>query len=165
VLQVLLQERVSIANIDLILEVLVDVGRTVREPDELTEKIRQKLSVAICNTLRGHHDDLAVLSLDPRLENRILAEVGSSASNNLLGVDPRMADELLRSLSPLVEAMIRQGRTPVLLCAGPLRRIMVRLTQRTIPQLAVISVDEVPLRISLISFDVVRLEMTTAEPA
>jgi flagellar biosynthesis protein FlhA len=40
---------------------------------------------------------------------------------------------------------------------------MVRLTQRTIPQLAIISVDEVPLRITLTSFDVVRLETAMAE--
>lgn len=163
VLQGLLQERVSIANIDLILEILVDIGRTVREPAELVEQVRQKLSVAICNALRGHYDDLAVLSLDPRLENRILAEVGTSGANNLLGVEPRMADELLRSISPMAETMIRRGRTPVLLCAGPLRRLMVRLTQRTIPQLSVISVDEVPLRISLTSFDVVRLEAALAD--
>jgi flagellar biosynthesis protein FlhA len=165
VLQGLLQERVSIANVDLILEELVDLGRAVREPAVLTEKIRQRLGVAICNALRGHHDDLAVLSLDPRVENRILAEVGTSGSNNLLGVEPRLADELLRGISPLVERMIRQGRTPVLLCAAPLRKLMVRLTQRTIPQLSVISVDEVPLRISLTSFDVVRLEPAPAEPA
>ncbi len=158
VLQMLLQERVSIANIDLILETLVDVGRSERDPAELVERIRQKLSVAICNGLRGHHEDLAVLSLDPRAENRIIAEVGASGAHNLLGIDPRLAEQLLRGLAPLVDRMIRQGRAPVLLCAGPLRRTMARLTQRTMPQLSVISVDEIPLRVSLSSFDVIKLE-------
>ena len=158
VLQGLLQERVSIGNVDLVLETLVDIGRHERDPAELTERIRQKLSVAICNTLRGHHDELAVLSLDPRVENRILADLGTSGSHNLLGVDPKLAEQLLKALAPNVEQMIRQGRNPVLLCAGQLRRILVRLTQRTMPQLSVISVDEVPLRINLVSFGVVRLE-------
>lgn len=163
VLQNLLQERVSIANIDLILETLVDIGRTERDPTELTEKIRQKLAVTICNGLRGQHDDLAVLSLDPRVENRILAEIGSSGSQNLIGLDPKLAEQLLKAMAPLVDRMIRQGRTPVLLCADPLRRMMVRLTQRTIPQMAVLSVEEVPLRISLSSFDVVKFETAPAE--
>lgn len=162
VLQTLLEERVSIANIDLILETLVDIGRTERDPAELAERVRQKLGVAICNALRGHHDELAVLSLDPRTENRIVAEVGAGGGHNLLGVDPRLAEQLLKGLAPMVDRMIRQGRAPVLLCAGPLRRALVRLTQRTIPQLSIISVDEIPLRVSLSSFDVVRLEAAAA---
>lgn len=162
VLQGLLQERVSIANIDLICETLVDVGRVERDPAELVERIRQKLGVAICNALRGQHDDLAVLSLDPRTENRILADVGASGGQGLLGVDPRLADQLIKEITPLADRMIRQGRAPVLLCAGPLRRALARLTQRTMAQLAVISVDEIPTRMSLSSFDVVRLEPASA---
>lgn len=158
VLQNLLQERVSIANLDLVLETLVDIGRAERDPAELTERIRQRLGVSICNALRGQHDELAVLSIDPRTENRIIGEVGASGRNNLLGTDPKLAEQLLRRLAPLVDRMIRQGRAPVLLCAGPLRSMLVRLTQRTMPQLSIISVDEVPLRISLSSFDVVKLE-------
>jgi flagellar biosynthesis protein FlhA len=160
ILQNLLQERVSIANVDLILETLVDIGRNERDPIVLTEMVRQRLGASICNALRGQHDELSVLSLDPRTENRIITEVGSSGRANLLGTDPKLAEQLLRRLAPLVDRMIRQGRTPVLLCAGPLRSMLVRLTQRTIPQLSVISVDEVPLRISLNSFDVVKLEAT-----
>lgn len=162
VLQALLQERVSIANIDLILETLVDIARTERDPGELAERIRQKLAVSICNALRGHHDDLAVLSLDPRTENRIVADVGAGGSANLIGVDPKLAEQLLKRLAPLADRMIRQGRSPVLLCAGPLRRTLVRLTQRTIPQLSVISVDEIPLRVSLSSFEVIKLEPAAA---
>lgn len=162
VLQGLLQERVSIANIDMICETLVDVGRVERDPAELVERIRQKLGVAICNVLRGQHDDLAVLSLDPRTENRILADVGAGGGQGLLGVDPRLADQLIKEMTPLVDRMIRQGRSPVLLCAGPLRRALLRLTQRTMPQLSVISVDEIPSRMSLSSFDVVKLEPVTA---
>ena len=86
-----------------------------------------------------------------------------AGSQALVGVDPRLVEQLLRSLAPLVDRMIRQGLAPVLLCAGPLRRLLVRLTQRAIPQLAVISVDEVPLRTMLKSFDVVRVDAAKAE--
>ncbi len=158
VLKNLLQERVSIGNIDIILENLVDVGRQERDPAILSERVRQSLAVSICAGLRGHHADLAVLSLDPRVENRILGQVGDAMTANLIAADPRLADQLLKALAPLVDRMLRQGRNPVLLCAGPIRRAMVRLVQRTIPQLAVISVDEVPMRIALSSFDIVKLQ-------
>lgn len=159
VLQNLLDERVSIANIDLILEILVDIGRSERDPVMLTEHIRRHLSTAICNALRGHHSQLAVISLDPRLENQIVTEAQGSASHTSIGFDPRIADQLLRKLSPVAETMMRQGRSPVLLCAGQIRRRLLKLTQRAIPQLAVVSVDEIPMRISLTSFDVVKLDI------
>ncbi len=157
ILQNLLRERVSIANLDLIMETLVDAARQERDPAELTEKVRQALSTAICNGLRGQNQHLSVLSLDPRLENQILSSSGAPEST-ALGMEPRLAEQLLRKLAPLAEAMLRQGRAPVLLCAGPIRRILVKLTQRSIPQLSVLSVDEVPMRVSLQSFDVVKVD-------
>lgn len=157
ILRDLLQERVSIANIDLIVETLVDIGRNERDPAQLTEKIRQSLGTAICNSLRGQNAHLAVLSLDPKLENRILSEAGSSQAS-ALGIEPRLADQMLRKIAPLAETMMRQGKAPVLLCAGPIRRVLVKLTQRSIPHLAVLSVDEIPLRVALQSFDVIKVE-------
>ena len=160
VLQNLLQERVSIGNIDIILETLVDIGRHEKDPIMLSEKLREHLAVSICSTLRGKNSDLSVLSFDPRVENRILSHLGEGRADNLISADPRLAEQLLQSLAPLVDNMVRQGRTPVLLCAGPIRRAMVRLAQRTMPHLSVISVDEIPLRTSLSSFGIVKLSET-----
>jgi flagellar biosynthesis protein FlhA len=157
ILQNLLRERVSIANLDLIVETLVDVGRTERDPAELTERVRQALSTAICNGLRGQNQQLSVLSLDPRLENQIIAGSGT-AEASALGMEPRLAEQLLRKLAPLAESMMRQGKTPVLLCAGNIRRLLLKLTQRSIPQLSILSVEEIPVRVSLHSFDVVRVD-------
>ncbi len=157
VLQNLLQERVSIANIDLILETLVDIGRHQNDPAMLSEKLREHLAVSICTALRAQHADLSVLSFDPKVENRILSHLGEGQSENLIAADPRLAEQVLHALAPLVENMVRQGRSPVLLCASPIRRAMVRLAQRTMPHLSVISVDEIPLRTSLSSFGIVRL--------
>lgn len=98
-----------------------------------------------------------MLSLDPRVENRIISHLGDGASENLISADPRLAEQLLQSLAPLVDSMVRQGRNPVLLCASPIRRAMVRLAQRTMPHLSVISVDEIPLRTSLSSFGIVKI--------
>ncbi|MEO1730526.1 MAG: flagellar biosynthesis protein FlhA [Pseudomonadota bacterium] len=157
VLQNLLHERVSIGNIDFILETLVDIGRHEKDPAALSEKLRQHLAVAICAGLRGANSDLAVLSFDPRLENRILANLGETQSENLISADPKLAEQVLQSLSPLVDNMARQGRSPVLLCASPIRRAMVRLVQRAMPHLSVVSVEEIPLRTSLSSFGIVKV--------
>lgn len=157
VLQNLLAEGVSVANIDLILEHLADLARTQRDPAELTEQLRQRLSYAICNQLRGDHPDLAVLSLDPRIENQIASGLGAAQQGGL-PIEPGLADRLIRRLSALAEAMHRDGRAPVLLCGAELRRHLKAFTRRSIPRLAVVSVNEIPMRINLKSFDVVKLE-------
>lgn len=156
-LQNLLAERVSIANLDLIVEALVDLGRTVKDTQELTEQVRRKLGAVICNGLRGHSPQLSVLSLDPALENRIISGSGAPEAS-ALGVDPRIADKLLRKLAGQVETMLKQGKSPILLCSGSIRRTLAKLTQRSIPQLAVLAVEEIPMRTSLQSFGVVQIE-------
>jgi len=158
VLQNLLAEGVSIANLDLIAEHLVDLARNQKDPAELTELVRQRISYTICQQLRGRHDDLAVLSLDPRIENQIAASIGANAGGGSLVVEPRLAEQVIRKLSPLADEMFKQGRAPVLLCGAEIRRHLRTLTRRSIPRLSILSVSEIPMRISLKSFDVVRLE-------
>lgn len=158
VLQNLLAERVSIANIELILEILVDVARTERDHVVLTDLVRRHLSTSICNGLRGNHSHLAVISLDPRVENQIAQSIGGGAAQSAIGLEPKLADQLLRKLAPAAETMLRQGRSPVLLCAAQIRRNLLRLTQRAIPQLSILAVEEIPLRTSLQSFQVVKLD-------
>ncbi|QXT34436.1 flagellar biosynthesis protein FlhA [Sphingomonas sanguinis] len=158
VLQSLLSEGVSIANLDLIVEHLVDLARAQKDPAELTELIRQRMNYAICHALRGRHPDLAVLSLDPRVENQLSASLGAAAGGASMAVEPRLAEQLIRRLAPLTEEMFRQGRAPVLLCGGELRRHLKALTRRSLPTLSILSVAEIPMRITLKSFDIVRLE-------
>ena len=158
VLQNLLAEGVSVANIDLILENLTDLARNQRDPAELTEQVRQRLSYAICNQLRGDHADLAVLSLDPRIENQIVSGLGGVAAGGVLPIEPGLAERLIRRLAAMTEAMHKDGRAPVLLCGADLRRHFKAFTRRSIPRLSVLSVNEIPMRISLSSFDVVKVE-------
>lgn len=158
VVQNLLAEGVSIANFDLILEHLLDLARTQKDPAELTEQIRQRLSYAICHQLRGKHTDLAVLSLDPRIENQIATSIGQGATAGAMLIEPRLAEQLIRKLSTMVEAMHHDGRAPVLLCGPDLRRHLKTFTRRSIPKLSVLSVNEIPMRINLRSFDIVRVE-------
>ena len=157
VLQNLLSEEVSIRNIDLICEALVDVGRQVKDTTELTEQVRQRLSHNICHGLRGAHQQLSVLSLNPRVEAQ-LAEGFRRTDVAGLAVDPRLAEQLVRKLVPLVDSMARESLAPVLLVGPEVRRHLKTLTRRSVPTLAVVSVNEVPSTIDLRSFGVVNAE-------
>lgn len=158
VFQNLVGEGVSIGNPDVIVEHLVDLARFQKDPAELTEVVRQRISYAICNQLRGPHDDLAVLNLDPRLENQIATGIAQNPMNAAMPVEPKIAEMLLRSLMRSVEAMHRDGRTPVLLCGNDIRRHLRTFTRKALPKLAILSINELPNRIKLTSFDVVKAE-------
>lgn len=155
VLQNLLSENVSIRNIDLIVDALVDVGRQTRDHGDLTELVRQKLNNGICHDLRGVSEQLAVLSLNPRLEAQITDNIRRSDGKSGFVIEPRLAEQLIRSLMPLADKMMQQGLSPVLLCGPEIRRHLKTFTRRTIPRLAIVSVNEVPSSIDLKSYDVV----------
>ncbi len=158
ILQNLLAEDVSIRNIDLIVDALVDVGRQTKDHADLTELVRQKLSHGICHNLRAGSDQLAVLSLNPRLEAQIADNIRRSDGKNGFVIEPRLAEQLIRNLMPMVDKMMQQGLSPVLLCGSEIRRHLKTFTRRTIPRLAVVSVNEIPSSIDLRSFDIVTVE-------
>jgi flagellar biosynthesis protein FlhA len=157
VLQNLLAEDVSIRNVDLIAEALVDCGRLVKDPSELTEVVRQKLSHSICQGLRVGHDQLSVVSLAPRVEAQIADNIRRSDGQGLV-IEPKLAEQLMRRLTPLAEAMMQQSLSPVLLCGPEVRRHLKTFTRRRIPRLAVVSVNEIPATIDLKSFGVLSLD-------
>jgi len=107
--------------------------------------------------LRGTHDQLAVLSLDPRTEGQIADSLRRTDGAGFL-LDPRLADQLIRKLIPLVEMMIRQSLAPVLLCSPEIRRHLKTFTRRSVPRLAIVSVSEVPHTVDLASFSVLKID-------
>lgn len=158
VLQNLLAEAVSIRHIDLIAEALVDVARHTKDHADLTELVRQKLSHGLCHDLRGNQDQLAVLSLNPRVEAQIADNVRRSDGKGAFVIEPRLAEQLMRKLIPMTDAMQQQSLAPVLLCGPEIRRHLRAFIRRSLPRLAIISVNEVPHTIDLKSFGVVNLD-------
>lgn len=159
VLQNLLAERISIENVVMILEHLVDIARHEKDTNKLTETLRQRMSHLICSQLRARHRDLAVLSLEPRLENQLVAAASAAQGRDQIPIDPKIAEQVIKKLITLSWDMSRHGRTPALLCSSEIRRPLRALTGRSIPKLAIISVNEIPRTIELSSFGIVRLEV------
>ena len=73
-------------------------------------------------------------------------------------IEPRLAEQLLRKLIPMTESMAQQSLSPVLLCGPEIRRHLKAFTRRSVPKLAVVSVNEVPHTVDLRSFDIVNVE-------
>jgi flagellar biosynthesis protein FlhA len=157
VLQNLLREKVSIRNLEMILESLVDHGKQSKDTDYLTEIVRQKLGSSICHTLAGDNGDLHVLVLDPEVEKAITSSVHDSQGRDRLIIEPQLAERVLVRIASQVEKMMRSNHMPVLLCAPELRMHIRTFTERVIPHLSIISMSEVPSSVNIKSYGMVAL--------
>jgi flagellar biosynthesis protein FlhA len=152
VLQNLLQEKVSIRNLELILEVLVDSGRTIKDAAHLTELVRQRLGPSICQPLVGDSGFMHVLTFDPAVEQSLARSVKAASGNTNLVLEPRFAEQLLSGAMTQVERMMKSSLVPVLLCAPELRRHVRLLTERLLPHLRIVSITEIPNTVNLKGF-------------
>jgi flagellar biosynthesis protein FlhA len=155
VLQGLLREKISIRNIDAVMETLADAGRATRDATVLVESVRQRLGHAICQSLVGDAGALHVLTLDPSLEGRLLSSIRGGADRPPAPIDPGLADQMVAALAKQAERMMKNNLLPVLLCAPELRRHVRALSERAMPHLRVLSVNEVPQTIELRAWGVV----------
>ncbi len=157
VLQRLLREKVSIRNLEMILEILVDEGKQSKDPERLTEAVRQRLGAVICQPLVHADGKLNVLVLDPGIEQALAGGVRKDVNQGQLVVEPRLAEQVIAKISAQVEKMLNADLPPVLLCAPELRAHLRRFTERILPQLAVVSMNEVPTTVDVKSFAMVTL--------
>lgn len=157
VLQNLLKEKVSIRNLEAILEVLVDTGRQQKDPEHLTELVRQRLGAMICQGLTGAGSDLQVLTLDPSIEQTIATSLRAVDQATTLVLEPKFAEQMLIRLAGQVEKMMKNNVMPVLLCSPELRRHIRKLTERVMPHLSILSMAEIPTSVNLKAFGAVTL--------
>jgi len=144
VLQQLLREQVSIRHVEAILEVLVDAGKTLKQTEDLVERVRERLGPAICQRVSNSQGELHVLTLAPELERSIVSAVRQREGAGALIGDLAQLEALLGGLARQTEAMMSRNHLPVLLCPGMVRRHLRALIQRSLPHVTVLGINEVP---------------------
>lgn len=153
VLQNLLRERVPVRDLATILEAITDAGMLSRDVNTLTEMARQALARTICSGLSNENNELVVLALDPKIEQEFAGRLGGSGSALTQAVDPEFGRSLLEKIETAVQAAVLS--TPVILCSSAVRPHLRRLTERFLPELAVIAHGEVAPGVRLVSLGVI----------
>ncbi|POZ62102.1 flagellar biosynthesis protein FlhA [Chromobacterium alticapitis] len=141
VLQQLLTEGIHIRDFRTILETLADHIPQNQDIDELTGAVRTALSRVIVQQLFPGETELPLMTLEPQLENVLMQAVQSKTGG---GLEPGLAENLLSSAAQQTEQVEIQGYNPVLLTAPGLRPLLARFLRRALPQLRVISHNEIP---------------------
>ncbi|WP_233007989.1 flagellar biosynthesis protein FlhA [Rheinheimera faecalis] len=144
VLKHLLKERVPIHNLELILEVLVEQGRHSKDILTLTQHVRVRLKSQICAGLVDNEGNLNVITLSPKVERQIVAGLTKENDKASLALEPGLLDNLIGQLTRQTEQLLIKKMPPVLITHSSVRFAMNQLMERVIPQLSILSVDEIP---------------------
>ena len=156
VLQQLLREQVSIRDLPAILETLLDVSPSSKNPVVLVESVRQSLGRALVRPLLSESGSLRVVTLDHALEEELSRSLsGQLPPAGTPGLQPPFARRVLEGLRRLAGEQVAVA-TPVLLCSTPARYHLKRLLEPFLPKLVVLSPLEVPPVIELQSVGVLR---------
>ncbi len=163
VLQALLKERVGIRDLTTVLETLADYAPRTKDIDALSEFARQALSRQICKQHMEDDNTLRCITLAPSLEQMLRESVQTTATGNMLAIEPQLAQEMIRSMNEQMDRSAEQGYNPVLLCSGQIRLPMKRLIERSIPALPVLAYTEIVPKVEVESLGTVEVTLALAE--
>ncbi|MCL2878953.1 MAG: flagellar biosynthesis protein FlhA [Treponema sp.] len=161
VLQGLLKEKVSIRNMVSILEALADYAPVSNKIWVLIEKARQALASQICHHYADDDRRLKVLTIDPELEQKIIESRFETPSGEIISaLDPPIRQAWIRAINRTVTAVHERdkGWIPVILCTEQARYLVKYSTDREMPDLAVLSIQEIVPEIIPEAVGVIRLE-------
>lgn len=157
VLQCLLREGVSIRDLRTILETLAEFGTSTKDPEALTEYVRQALYRTITEKIKGSQGDVPLFTLDRALEETVARSIIHTDHGSQLNLDPKVTQTILASLNEKIEEATSQGEKMVVLCSPVIRRHFKRLTEKFIPNMIVVSHNELSPEVNIRSLGTVRL--------
>ncbi|MFH1737466.1 MAG: flagellar biosynthesis protein FlhA [bacterium] len=161
-LQNLLRERVPIRNLEIILETISDYAESTNHNSEaLCEYCRIALARTITHTYLDEKGDLPVISLDPRIESRLLEALQKAGLAGIMAVDPGYGERLVARILAEADQVTSKGLHPVVISSPQIRSHLKRLCEKRVPGLVVLSFNEVAADVSLRRAGTIQLEQIT----
>ena len=155
ILQMLLREQVSVRQLGLILETLGDHAPRSKDPILLTEYVRHRLARQICTRYRNANQELYVVALDPALEDRIRAGYEHTERGMFIRLSPQAVESIARATANELEKLTTAGHTPIVLVSPQIRAAMKRVTENHLPQLVVLSFNEITRDTKIVTLGIV----------
>jgi flagellar biosynthesis protein FlhA len=157
VLHNLLREQVPIRDLLAILEALGDWAPLTKDTDALTEHVRQALARTLTKMHVAVDGTLSVITLGHGVESALADALQKGDHGRILALDPGAANRMMTSLGRQIEHCAAMNLQPVVLCSAPVRVSFKRLVDRFIPNLCVLSYDEVLNTVEIRSLGTVEL--------
>jgi len=157
VLQNLLREQVSIRDLLLVLETLADWAPATKDLDLLTEYVRQSLARTITKMHLTRDGILQVITLDHSVESAIAAAIQQTEQGSHFALDPNTAQKVINNLVQVLEKSSGLNLQPVIVCSAPIRCHFKKLIDQFIPNISVLSYDEILSNVEIQSLGTLEL--------
>jgi flagellar biosynthesis protein FlhA len=157
VLQNLLKEQTPIRDLLAILETLADWAPVTKDMDLLTEKVRQSLARTITKLHVSPEGVIPAVTLSPAVESALLEAIQQSEHGGMLAFDPTVAQKIINDLAAKLEKAAGLNYQPLVMCSSQIRIQFKKLVERFIPNISVISYDEILNSVEIKSLGTVEL--------
>lgn len=157
VLAKLLREKISIRDMVTILETLADYGHYSKDPEVLTEYVRQALSRQITQQYAQDGEVMRVITVGPALEKKIAESVQQSDQGTYLAMDPSSTQTIFQKLGEQVNKIVQMGQQPILLASPAIRMYLRQVIERGMQDIPVLSYSELEPNVEIQSVGVVNL--------
>ncbi len=126
-----------------IAETLAEYGSKSQDPDVLTSAVRAALGRLIVHQINGMAVEVPVITLAPELE-QLLHDTLHAAGESGVGIEPRVAEQMHKTLEESTHQMEMDGQVAVLLVSSFLRPWLARFVRNSIAGLHVLAYNEIP---------------------
>lgn len=159
VLKNLLRENIPIRDLNTILESLADYIPMTKDADLLAEYVRVGLSETISNLYKDGEDTITTLTLDPRLEERVMKQMeGGQRLRQNLGLPPSAINELFTQAAPKIQQMMSTQGRAIVTTNPAIRRYIQRFLEPVFPNLIVLSYAELTTNLKINSIGTIGIE-------
>ncbi len=153
----LLRERISINDFVTILETLIDNAHTTKDPEVLTEYVRQRLCRTLCSQYQSESNKISTISFEPGLEQEIINSIHDMGNKSVLALEPNYAHKIIDAITETIRKAYITSNDTVLLTSSTLRNHIRKLTETALPYLPVLSYKEIAPGIQIESLGIVSL--------
>lgn len=164
ILMNLLREGVPIRDMESILETLGDHGLAIKDVDTLTEYVRQRLKRTISRKYTDGNS-IKVISLDQDVENTILGSAKKSEHGTYLAIEPQTVQQIVENVTEQLEKVKELIHQPIMLTSPIVRIYFKRLIDQFVPNLTVLSFNEIESNIQIQAIGIVRLKEKNGHPS
>ena len=143
VLRNLTREGISIRDMRTILEALAELAGQTKDPEQLTELVRERLAPHITSRFKNTDGTVAAMTLDSRLEEVLRRSLREIASGTGGALDPALLRAVVQAAERCIGSFHAQQATPLLVTPPDLRRYVRAIFEWKLPQLTVVSFREI----------------------
>ncbi|MGE4318280.1 MAG: flagellar biosynthesis protein FlhA [Deferribacterales bacterium] len=159
VLQALLRERVSVRNLQTIMEVMATYGMQNKSPDFLIERVRMVLKRQITEAMLAADGKLYVFTLPSKVEQLLASNLQKGDEGQEIIIDPSVAQKILSAIISKCDQCVAKGLPPVLIVSPPLRLAMRRFAEKFVRTINIMSHNEIGDNVKIESLGMLEINL------